>query len=119
MAIGIALMFNIKLPQNFNSPYKAVSIQDFWHRWHMTLSQFLTKYVYISLGGNRKRYYAYIRQYYDCLLNKWTLAWGWLDIYFLGISARISFCRSSFVEQSRRAHAGLGGMARDVFSSLI
>ncbi|MED3353343.1 MBOAT family O-acyltransferase, partial [Bacillus thuringiensis] len=54
MAIGIALMFNIKLPQNFNSPYKAVSIQDFWHRWHMTLSQFLTKYVYISLGGNRK-----------------------------------------------------------------
>lgn len=54
MAIGIALMFNIKLPQNFNSPYKAVNIQDFWHRWHMTLSQFLTKYVYISLGGNRK-----------------------------------------------------------------
>ncbi|AWC27715.1 MBOAT family O-acyltransferase [Bacillus cytotoxicus] len=54
MAIGIALLFNITLPQNFNSPYKAVNIQDFWHRWHMTLSQFLTKYVYISLGGNRK-----------------------------------------------------------------
>lgn len=54
MAIGIALLFNIKLPINFNSPYKAVSIQDFWSRWHMTLSRFLKDYIYIPLGGNRK-----------------------------------------------------------------
>jgi len=54
MAIGIALLFNIKLPINFNSPYKATSIQDFWRRWHMTLSRFLKDYVYIPLGGNRK-----------------------------------------------------------------
>ncbi|PZD95468.1 MBOAT family protein [Paenibacillus sambharensis] len=54
MAIGIALLFNIRLPQNFNSPYKAVSIQDFWRRWHMTLSRFLRDYIYIPLGGNRK-----------------------------------------------------------------
>ncbi len=53
MAIGIGLMFNIKLPQNFNSPYKAVNIQDFWHRWHMTLSRWLKDYIYIPLGGNR------------------------------------------------------------------
>lgn len=53
MAIGIALLFNIKLPQNFNSPYKAVNIQDFWRRWHMTLSRFLRDYIYIPLGGNR------------------------------------------------------------------
>lgn len=53
MAIGIALMFNIKLPINFNSPYKAVSIQDFWRRWHITLSRFLRDYIYIPLGGNR------------------------------------------------------------------
>ncbi len=54
MAIGAALLFNIKLPINFNSPYKATSIQDFWRRWHMTLSRFLRDYVYIPLGGNRK-----------------------------------------------------------------
>ena len=53
MAIGAALLFNIKLPQNFNSPYKATNIQDFWRRWHMTLSRFLKDYVYIPLGGNR------------------------------------------------------------------
>lgn len=54
MAIGVALLFNIKLPINFNSPYKALSIQDFWRRWHMTLSRFLRDYIYIPLGGNRK-----------------------------------------------------------------
>lgn len=54
MAIGAALLFNIKLPLNFNSPYKALNIQDFWRRWHITLSRFLKDYVYIPLGGNRK-----------------------------------------------------------------
>ena len=53
MAIGTALLFNIKLPINFNSPYKALDIQDFWRRWHMTLSRFLRDYIYIPLGGNR------------------------------------------------------------------
>jgi alginate O-acetyltransferase complex protein AlgI len=54
MAIGISLMFGIFLPINFNSPYKATSIIDFWRRWHMTLSQFLRDYLYIPLGGNRR-----------------------------------------------------------------
>lgn len=54
MAIGLALLFNIRLPLNFNSPYKARDIQDFWRRWHITLSHFLTTYIYIPLGGNRK-----------------------------------------------------------------
>jgi len=54
MAIGAALIFNIKLPINFNSPYKALDIQDFWRRWHITLSRFLRDYIYIPLGGNRK-----------------------------------------------------------------
>lgn len=53
MAIGISYMFNIVLPLNFNSPYKATNIGDFWHRWHMTLSRFLRDYIYIPLGGNR------------------------------------------------------------------
>jgi alginate O-acetyltransferase complex protein AlgI len=55
MAIGAALMFNIRLPTNFNSPYKALNIQDFWRRWHITLSSFLRDYIYIPLGGNRVR----------------------------------------------------------------
>jgi alginate O-acetyltransferase complex protein AlgI len=54
MAIGLALMFGLKLPMNFNSPYKATSIIDFWRRWHMTLSSFFRNYVYIPLGGSRK-----------------------------------------------------------------
>ncbi len=54
MAIGAALFFNIKLPFNFNSPYKATNIQDFWKRWHITLSRWLREYVYIPLGGNRR-----------------------------------------------------------------
>lgn len=57
MAIGAALLFNIRLPINFNSPYKATSIQDFWRRWHITLSRFLRDYVYIPLGGNRRGNY--------------------------------------------------------------
>lgn len=53
MAIGSALFFNIHLPANFNSPYKALNIQDFWRRWHITLSNWLRDYLYIPLGGSR------------------------------------------------------------------
>lgn len=53
MAVGISLLFGIRIPYNFNSPYIAVSIQDFWRRWHMTLSRWLRDYLYIPLGGNR------------------------------------------------------------------
>jgi alginate O-acetyltransferase complex protein AlgI len=53
MAIGLALLFGIRLPVNFRSPYKAASIIDFWRRWHITLSRFLRDYLYIPLGGNR------------------------------------------------------------------
>lgn len=53
MAIGAALLFNIRLPINFNSPYKAIGIRQFWRRWHMTLTRWLRDYVYIPLGGNR------------------------------------------------------------------
>jgi alginate O-acetyltransferase complex protein AlgI len=54
MAIGLSWMFNVKLPFNFNSPYKATSISDFWRRWHISLSNFLRDYLYIALGGNRR-----------------------------------------------------------------
>lgn len=54
MAIGLARLFGIRLPLNFDSPYKATNIVDFWRRWHMTLSRFLRDYIYFPLGGNRK-----------------------------------------------------------------
>ena len=54
MATGVALMFNIQLPINFNSPYKSLNIREFWQRWHITLSRFLTTYIYFPLGGSRK-----------------------------------------------------------------
>lgn len=54
MAMGVALMFNIVLPCNFNSPYMSTNIQEFWKKWHMTLGRFFTNYLYIPLGGNRK-----------------------------------------------------------------
>jgi len=54
MAIGLALMFGLRLPFNFDAPYRATSIREFWRRWHMTLSRFLRDYVYVPLGGNRR-----------------------------------------------------------------
>lgn len=65
MAMGIANLLHLDLPLNFRSPYKAVNIADFWKRWHITLTQFLTRYVYIPLGGNRK---GKVRTYCNVLL---------------------------------------------------
>lgn len=70
MAVGASLLFNIRLPDNFNSPYKATSIQDFWRRWHITLSNFLRSYVYIPLGGNRvSEYRTYINLFVTFILG--------------------------------------------------
>ena len=93
MAIGISLLFNIKLPINFNSPYKATNIQDFWRRWHITLSRFLRDYIYIPLGGNKK---GSFRTYSNLLATfviggfwhgaGWTfLFWGFLHGIALAI----------------------------------
>ncbi|GJE00279.1 MBOAT family O-acyltransferase [Methylobacterium isbiliense] len=54
MALGLALLFGIVLPQNFDTPYRATSLREFWRRWHMTLSRFLRDYLYVPLGGNRR-----------------------------------------------------------------
>jgi alginate O-acetyltransferase complex protein AlgI len=66
MAIGLALLIGVRLPLNFDSPYKATSIIDFWRRWHMTLSRFLRDYLYIPLGGNRRGPY---RRYLNLMLT--------------------------------------------------
>lgn len=83
MAIGAALLFNIKLPINFNSPYKATSIQDFWRRWHITLSRFLKDYVYIPLGGNRKgEIRTYTNLFATFLLGGIWHGAGWTFIFW-------------------------------------
>jgi alginate O-acetyltransferase complex protein AlgI len=84
MATGLALMFGIRLPVNFRSPYKACSIIDFWRRWHITLSRFLRDYLYVPLGGNRA---GNLRRYVNVMITmllgglwhgaNWTfVAWG-------------------------------------------
>ncbi len=86
MAIALGWMFNIQLPINFDSPYKAVSIIDFWRRWHITLSHFLRDYLYISLGGNRL---GKLRQYGNLLITMllgglWHGA-GWTFVVWGGL----------------------------------
>ncbi len=86
MAIGIARMFGIKIPINFNSPYKAISISDFWRRWHITLSNFLRDYLYIPLGGSRK---GEFRRNFNLLITMllgglWHGA-GWTFIFWGGL----------------------------------
>ncbi|WHZ22684.1 MAG: putative poly(beta-D-mannuronate) O-acetylase [Nitrospira sp.] len=94
MALGAARMFGLTLPQNFDSPYKAADIIDFWRRWHMTLSRFLRDYLYIPLGGNRK---GLLRQQFNVMITMvlcglwhgagWTFViWGALHGLYLMIN---------------------------------
>jgi alginate O-acetyltransferase complex protein AlgI len=92
IAIGVALLLGFEFPQNFASPYTAVSLQDFWRRWHMTLSRWLRDYLYIPLGGNRKgRLLTYRNLLLTMLLGglwhgaAWTfVVWG--GIHGLGLA---------------------------------
>lgn len=94
MAIGLSWMFNVRLPYNFNSPYQALNISDFWRRWHMTLSAFLRDYLYIPLGGNR---HGFFRRYANLLVTmvlgglwhgaNWTFVfWGALHGFYLVVN---------------------------------
>ena len=94
MAIGLALLFGIRLPVNFNSPYKAASIIEFWRCWHITLSRFLRDYLYIPLGGNQ---HGHIRRYVNLAFTMllgglwhgaaWTfVVWGALHAFYLVIN---------------------------------
>jgi D-alanyl-lipoteichoic acid acyltransferase DltB (MBOAT superfamily) len=91
MAIGLARMFGVTLPANFNSPYKSTSIIEFWRCWHMTLSRFLRDYLYVPLGGNRR---GSLRRYFNLMITMllgglwhgagWTyVAWGGLHGLYL------------------------------------
>jgi alginate O-acetyltransferase complex protein AlgI len=86
MAIGLSRVFGVKLPLNFDSPYKAVNIIDFWRRWHMTLSRFLRDYLYISLGGNRKGpWRRYMNLFVTMLLGGLWHGAGWTFVVWGGL----------------------------------
>ena len=103
MAIGASRMFGVKLPLNFDSPYKSVNISDFWRRWHITLSNFLRDYIYIPLGGNRK---GEPRRYLNLMITMllgglwhgagWTFViWGGLHGVYLVINRQWQLFRRS------------------------
>jgi alginate O-acetyltransferase complex protein AlgI len=123
MAIGLAKIFGIVLPLNFNSPYKAGSMIEFWRRWHMTLSQFLKDYVYIPLGGNR---IGPIRTHFNLLATMliggiwhgagWTFAvWGGLHGGVLALNHWWRSSRHGIIPPSFRLpgslHAWIGRLA--------
>lgn len=87
MAIGLGLMFNLKLPMNFNSPYQARSIIDFWRRWHMTLGGWVRDYLYITMGGNRCGELLKMRNLFASMLiiGLWHGA-GWTFVLWGGVS---------------------------------
>ena len=88
IAIGISLLLGFELPDNFDAPYTATSVQDFWRRWHMTLSRWLRDYLYIPLGGNRKgraRTYVNLHAHHGA---RRPLARRRLDVHLLGLPLR-------------------------------
>jgi D-alanyl-lipoteichoic acid acyltransferase DltB (MBOAT superfamily) len=104
MALGISIMFGIRLPLNFDSPYKAPNIIDFWRRWHMSLSRFLRDYLYIPLGGSRCHP---VRRYANLMITMllgglwhgaaWTyVIWGCLHGIYLIINHIWNRARPSF-----------------------
>ena len=104
MAMGLGFMFNISLPMNFNSPYKACSMKQLWQRWHITLSRFFVQYVYIPMGGSRKgKPRALFNVFFIFLLSglwhgaAWTfVVWGviqglalvWDNLYLIGVKGQ-------------------------------
>ncbi|MFP6874212.1 MAG: MBOAT family protein [Verrucomicrobiales bacterium] len=106
MAIGLGRMFGFRFPENFNSPYKAKSITEFWRRWHISLSSFLRDYLYIPLGGNRK---GTARTYINLMLvmligglwhgAQWTfIAWGAIHGGMLALERFTTrHCRGTFI----------------------
>ena len=114
MALGLSRMIGVRLPLNFDSPYQATSIIEFWRRWHMTLSRFLRDYLYIPLGGNRRgvaRRYANRADHHGA----WrTVAWGRVYLPGLGAGAWRLFALKSCLEgvARRRCEGQLGAQRR-------
>ena len=101
MAIGIGKMLGIEIPVNFNSPYKACNIIDFWKRWHITLSRFFTKNIYIPLGGNRKgKARMYVNLFLVFFLSGIWHGAGWNYILW-GIMHGVLYCVTRWMQVNR------------------
>jgi D-alanyl-lipoteichoic acid acyltransferase DltB (MBOAT superfamily) len=110
MAIGLALMFNVRLPLNFDSPYRAASIIDFWRRWHMTLSAFLRDYLYIPLGGNRRgKTRRYLNVAATMLLGGLWHGAGWTFVAWGGLHGLYLLVNHAWRELKSRLGWGAGG----------
>lgn len=106
MAIGLAWMFNIRLPFNFNSPYKATDIQDFWRRWHMTLSRFLRDYLYVPLGGNRgRKWMTYRNLFITFLLGGIWHGAGWTFVVWGALHGVATMVHRGWKSFGRSMHA--------------
>lgn len=111
MAIGIGLMFGIRLPLNFASPYKAANVIDFWRRWHMTLSRFLRDYIYIPLGGNRKgKMRRFVNLFATMLLGGIWHGAGWTFVVWGALHGGYLIINHGWREL--RSRLGLGVEAR-------
>ncbi|MEO0340975.1 MAG: MBOAT family O-acyltransferase, partial [Bacteroidota bacterium] len=126
MAIGLALLMGFHLPENFRRPYQAQSIQDFWRRWHISLSTWLRDYLYISLGGNRK---GKIRTYLNLMITmllgglwhgaSWVyVIWGGLHGIALAIDRRLKEIGKIFNNPALRSWAILAIVHFTVFPVL-
>jgi alginate O-acetyltransferase complex protein AlgI len=106
IALGLALLFGIRLPENFNFPYLSESLRDFWRRWHISLSAWLRDYLYISLGGNRnKPWHTYRNLFLTMLLGGLWHGAGWTFVIWGGLhGAALAVTR--FFER-RREKAGV------------
>ena len=112
MAVGLSLLFGVRLPYNFNSPYQAWNITEFWRRWHMTLSRFLRDYLYVPLGGNRHGRGAPLRQSHADHAARRTVARRLLDVRHLGRAARrLSGGESRLAMAEARSQGGAVAMA--------
>jgi len=108
MALGLARMFGFHIPANFNAPYRATSIVDFWRRWHITLSRFLRDYLYIPLGGNRRgRPRRYINLFITMLLGGLWHGAGWNFVIWGGLHG--GYLIVNHVWTSSRAKAAVAG----------
>ncbi len=118
VAGGICMMMGFELSDNFNSPYKAVNIMDFWNRWHISLTRFFTKYVYIPLGGSRK---GVVRTYVNIMIvflvsglwhgSGWTfIIWGAMHGILSVVTRAL---RDAFVKASDAGHNNIASMLKD------
>ena len=119
MAIGLGQMMNIDLPVNFNSPYKALTITDFWNRWHMTLSRFFTRYVYIPLGGNRKgNVRTYVNLFIVFLLSGFWHGAAWTFVLWSVLNGIFVIITRMFRKTFEGMHPALGWLITQGFFNL-